>query len=678
MKIASVTTTNFKGSTQVDYLRGLDLFVGPNGSGKTRLQQALILALSGAVPHHVDDTNIELLDLFTKSEGVGLMKVGVEFSTGNGIDSIMREFMVVQKDGKDSVKQNITLLPITTGGVQEAERKIKSVIGDFPVMLDLNRFVRMSDAQRQQLIFEFSPISDMYGSDNLVADLVAVLEEIKSDETVARPILSELAGYVALDIRTTIRQVGLWLKDRESGLRKSIKGNAGASNASIQTATTDGKQSLRHVVDIKGDIAKVRDQQRELLGDIAEARNTRVRIKTLEDDKKTLGDRIQAEQTKFDAKSITVLRKKIETAQAALRTIDGGAHERLDKWADEVETRKEKLREMKSRLDKDRANLADATERRDLVKEGNCPVCAQPTKSVIGAFNDVVKNLTAICSAGEDLVDVEVRAINDDILNLNSARKQFEENERFNRQQNDVISIAQRQLSIAEGAAEGVQVLVDRLKELRDTKIEGKSLDVAMAEGQSRGLDERTMQLENELHTKESYDTRVLLAKESALKAKQGEQSLAIIKVLSSKLNEIRREIVQNALEPIRQEASELFALAKQSGEFNFLLVDGRGNDVFKFGWNVESLLGKMFIDFDSLSTAQQLYTLVSLMAPLIHRGSPQLRVLLLDNIEVVDHTNRENFLELLRAAAKYHDNIIVASSAEMPWIDGVTIHQLS
>ena len=220
-----------------------------------------------------------------------------------------------------------------------------------------------------------------------------------------------------------------------------------------------------------------------------------------------------------------------------------------------------------------------------------------------------------------------------------------------------------------EGTLAHVEVLENRLKEI-DAYKHDNTLNIDEAEMQLQALSTRGSNLQKELGDRIAYDTKIIQAKEAAAAAKKADATLRTVKDMQEQLRMMKWEIVREALEPIREKASLIFT-ANQIGkraEFDFLFEDARGNEVFKFGWKIENELGSMFVDFDSLSTAQQLFTLVAVLAPLIELGNPKFRILTLDNCEVVSEEYRPAFIEeLVRAKVLCLDNIIIASSSEYP-----------
>src|SRR5258708_5799299 len=96
--------------------------------------------------------------MFSRRPEVTTMTVGVVFDGSDELKEIEREFVLSRKDGKDKVSKGINLLPALKGNQGEMDRRVVSIIGEFPVMLDVHRFIRLSDAKRAELIFSFCKI----------------------------------------------------------------------------------------------------------------------------------------------------------------------------------------------------------------------------------------------------------------------------------------------------------------------------------------------------------------------------------------------------------------------------------------------------------------------------------------------------------------------------------------
>ena len=667
MKITRLGTSEFKGGTDVLSLSGLDIITGNNGSGKTRLLQAIQLGLSGAVPHPIEDRSIDLIELFTR-DGEDNMSVSMDFEPSQ---NFIRGFSIAKSAGKDSVKQTIRVgeesLPTSIG-----DATIKNLVGDFPIMLNIHEFIRMSDAKRAELIFKFCPIDKEKTRHQILAINNSVFAKHKTE--VMNPVCVWLDNNDGVGVAMVLK----YLKEQESLLRKTIKENQAAGMGNVKSSATDGKSSLRHIEDITTDLTQTKSSWASLIQSIEQSKATTQAHSRLNAEKAQLTDQIEQKKKLVNPDAIVEMKAKIAVLEKDVDEAD------LDDKR--IEESKERLRVLKFdwALAKDivaqKRHLWSSTRYRlDFISGGKCPACGQATKDTMSEMGkDVValENELGVAIKAQDLLSDEWKkeeTVQSGLLAAHDEKVKMV---------NTLINEAHRLRNLVANAEGGLAYLMDmqkKLDELNHTKIDGEMVNLDEAELQKQGLEESMKNLTAELERKRDYDTKITQAKSMLLKAKQAEHDLEMVKELTDKTTNLRWEIVKEALEPIKKEASELFSVCGQKATFDFQFMDRRGNEVFKFGWMFAGEVYDSFVDFDSLSTAQQLFTIISLLAPLIHRGNPKLRLLMIDNVEVVDEVNRRGFLSLLIEAKRFHlDNLIVASSLPYGvYPSDITVHSL-
>jgi septum formation topological specificity factor MinE len=671
MKLTSVTLQNFKGGDRQIQLGGLDILEGENGSGKTRVIQAMQLALSGQVPHAIEPRNIDVLELFSKGPNVREMIVEVE-TDNTAFPGVARRFTLNRKNGKDSVSQEIRLTQGTPfQPPTEAEKKVREHIGEFPIMLDVHKFIRMSDQERAKLIFSFCPVDvKKWTAEAIVSRLTSYCAYEKLEAVLVVEVITGLSETikVAYQPATFLSLLLDAAKAKESALKKEEKNNAGSALASIQLAASDGKRSLRNAQDIRDDIANARRDESKLIGNIAESRATQDANTRLDQERRDLTDRIAKERERIKPEAFDALRAELAELKMKHNPIDESLS-KLEQKRSQIEAYSNDLASFNGDLKAADAEIARIQETVTSLESGACPTCGQVASGVLEGFLSKLDGAKLQrTQSAQDVKETEayVRELKGQLTLM---LKEMDDQNRANAELQTAITAKQTEITRLEGASQGIVSLETRLAELNHTRADGLSINIAEAEINLGATRERITALEAELKEKQEYDTKISLAKEAAAKSKKAEDSLAIVKVLIKEIQAIRFEIVKEALKPVSAEAGELFCSfsggAGLSATFSFQFEDLRGNEVFKFGWVIDSVLGEMFVDFDSLSTAQQTFTLVALLAPLIHRGSPELRVLLLDNVEVISERYRADFIAMLDATiGRYLDNVIMASSS--------------
>ena len=158
MKAKEIYFTNFKGQTARQPLTGKDLFIGRNGSGKTTRIQALSLAMLGHVPENGKKAQ-ETFKLATGEDMTAGMKLDSGFDFAR---TLTRNVKTDKKTGATSVtiSESVNVLP-GKGEKNDTQKKarISAEVGDFAVMLDIDEFLKLSDAKRRDFFYSLSPIS---------------------------------------------------------------------------------------------------------------------------------------------------------------------------------------------------------------------------------------------------------------------------------------------------------------------------------------------------------------------------------------------------------------------------------------------------------------------------------------------------------------------------------------
>jgi hypothetical protein len=540
-------------------------------------------------------------------------------------------------------------------------------------MLNVFEFIRLSDEKRAELLFSFCPVDAAKWNVAVIRERMKqavkeLLPATATDNPDALKLFEQLGKFISPNLQQSMIDGLAWLKKRKSEIEKEKKQNAAASVGAVNLEAKDGKKSFRHVEDIRTDIAKEKENERRLVEDIASAKSTADGIKRLENEKKQLGEQIEKAKAETGAERIGTLKRQIEETKVKIVSIPDSEREAIAG----IETNLSELKQEKITIEFDmrthRSLLSKAEDGVKKFESGNCPTCGQSAVTSVLFIHEEIKSYEQLIASDERALETVQSKIENASLDCAERTRDIREKEKNNSGYQQLVNDLERQLATLVGQSSGVKTLEARLDALNKTKIEGTSLNADEAELQLQGIRNRIGTLETELSEKNQYDTKVRLMKESSLKAKQSEELSVIVKALIEEVQNVRREMVQDALQPVKAEAKELLAVTGINAEFTFQFEDTRGNDVFKFGWLIHHQYGQMFVDFDSLSTAQQIFTLISLLSPLIHRGNPKLRMLLLDNCEVVHEQYRTAFVELLeKAHGRFLDNIIIASSAEYP-----------
>ena len=154
--IMEIAIENMKGQTVTQSFTGKNIIIGKNGSGKTTRIQALGLAMLGFIPGQ-GATSQSTFKFATGDK----MSVSMKTSKFGFSRTFAREEKLNKKTGERtvSIKESLTVSP-SQGERTATEKKerILQEIGNFPVALDFNKFLELSDAKRRDFIYSLSPI----------------------------------------------------------------------------------------------------------------------------------------------------------------------------------------------------------------------------------------------------------------------------------------------------------------------------------------------------------------------------------------------------------------------------------------------------------------------------------------------------------------------------------------
>lgn len=175
-RVATLSATNFKGSTFTHRLAPVTLFHGRNAAGKSSRIEALTLALLGYLP----GVGKKGSDLFARLSSGAAMGVGVDFDNPafNGGQGVGRRW----REAKGSVKYE---------GSGDAL--------DFPaVALDPDEFLGLSGPEQVKALFRAVQLPPGMTVDALCRRAADAVDkaDVEGDHSIRRPIQQELADWV--------------------------------------------------------------------------------------------------------------------------------------------------------------------------------------------------------------------------------------------------------------------------------------------------------------------------------------------------------------------------------------------------------------------------------------------------------------------------------------------------
>lgn len=609
--ITEVTFSNFRGGTLSVPLTGLDIITGMNGIGKTRILQAVQLAISGTVPHPIEERNIETAELFTRQIGRDTLTVGLTLD--GPLPTFERIFSRSNKNGSETISQEFSFPDKKDEKVKAGTARLAELFGSFPIMLDVHKFIRMSDEQRAQLMLSIGPFDPQkWNEASLREIIVSHGYENELDQEVIRKAFEANKEALTVNIRAGIIDLIEWFKKEESSLAKSVKQFTAAAQGNVALNQTDGKTSMRPLPTIAAELEQARKDYTQLSVTIRDAKASR---DAYQRSKETL--------------------KRLEVALAELPTVEElqKSAKTEEEFLESSKPALEELKKQKEEAEHIQAELDGCTEKDDTP----CPICGQAA----GRPLELARMLQSVNARIIELQEVQ-RAVDNSWNMVHTFNARIREREDKEHQKKAILDLKP------------------------DTAVNIEEMELTL-----EALKKKGESLSKEHTDRVTYDANLAQIKKAAASMKEAEEGLKTVKAVREQLRLIRWQIVKETLEPIRAKTSYLFSSVwSAEASFEFRFEDARGNEVFKFGWNIENELGNIFVDFDSLSTAQQLFTLVAVLSPLIEMGSPKFRLLMLDNCEVIHAELRSSFVHLLAKAKEMCslDNILIASSSAQAW----------
>lgn len=691
--ITEIRMENIKGQTDTQRLTGKDIFIGRNGSGKTTRVQSLGLAMLGNVPGR-GKTSAETIKFATSDDmTVGLKTEEFEFSR-----NFTKEVKRNAKTGetKTSVKETLNVSP-GKGERTATEKKMRIVdeIGNFPVMLDFNEFLSLTDTNRRKFIYSLSPISsDSWDKERLLnflneKMLTAELEEnsVEQYEITKQLIVAALDEYHdKQDIQDGLVSMIDWVEKESTYWKRKQADSQGAvrqmSDMKNELAETD-----RNIAETKKELEELRNNlievEKKIAADTEKKRTIDSRLNRIEELK---GEIKLVNETEINTDTLA-LDKEIAGLTASI-PLPVDVESKLKPFNDEIAALNNQVNEQrrtvngfKEQIMAVEANVQtlDGTLRQVSKMTGTCVISQMIScnKDFTGFDGFVDKK-----KQESQIVLTELRAkLDESETVLNQLLQQVADKER---EKTNVFTEAQvvqaeregvtEQIKVKEAARQNTLSLIDR-KENKLTSLRGELDklvntktdpigDIGIMEKQVIGTRARIAELNVQVDEKDKSKQTLILMNENSLQNNEAQYKANALKVLNESLGAkgVQGELVKEILEPIRLQIEENLKLMEFEQVPYFQTESDTGKEVFEFGWINER---GHEVNFDALSTGQQTIFLAAMMMTIIDRAQPKLRILVMDNL---NHLDKQNFQLLINGLDKLSDkvdNIILAGALE-------------
>ena len=701
--ITGIEFKNFKGQTEVQPLTGMDIFTGRNGVGKTTRNQALGLALLGYVPKNGKTTS-ETFKLATGDE----MSVGLRTDNFRFTRSFIKEEKTVRKTGEVSIKikENITVSP-GKGEANDTARNARIVeeVGNFPVLLDFNEFLALSDAKRRDFIYSLSPINSSFWNKEQIEKyldrslLTLNLKMNNYDQfTAMNELISEaMAEYpegfgVQEGLQSMLdwvnREKLIWTqkqKDSQGAVRQlgDMKNELQETDRNIVTMEEEQSKlqeqlvSTEKLITADAEKKKAIDKRTKRLADLAELiKAISVREHDITDYavliealRKSLVDSKEVDLKPFTDNQ-TEIRKKVKATEAAKRIM-----------LDEMSGIKSTVKTLEESL----INTSGMTGQCLIHAMISCPKDFTGFDGYVDtkkaeAAEIMAKLKIEIGKLSKKIAELETEEANV-VTNMNTILNASNTVNKTNTEVNTKIGALMNQKTVAEVAEKDA---VNKLKMYQDesTRLLNEPIEavtgVDLLEKTAVGVRDRITELTATIKVKGKAKQSLLLLQQSILDNKKSEYKSSCLKSISEQLGAkgIQGELVKELLEPITQVLGSYLKIMGFDNDPFFQTESDTGKEIFQFGWINEK---GHHVNFDALSTGQQTIFLAALMLVIIDRAQPKLRILVIDDMNHLDKINFQLAVDGLAKVKDKLDNIILAGAIAFDFVaDGWNVCDLS
>lgn len=687
-KILEIIMNNIKGQKTVQKLTGKDIICGPNGVGKTTRLQALGISLLGYVPGQGKKPE----ETFKHSSS-DVMEVGLKTEDF----SFTREFKKKSSRNKDgstkvSIQQSVNVSPSKSESkLAEKEARILAELGNFPVMLDFNEFLNLSDSKRREFIYNLAGFkSEEWTKDRVeryLEDKLLTMElEVNNPEQyeILKEIISDaLAEYPDnYDINMGLQSMIDWAKVKLSSWNDEKKKSESAAKklAELKNQLTDTDRDLKVN---KEELEKLQDQlikcEKQISEDTQKKRNIDLRLSKIE---KLQAD-IAAEQAKVCEINSVEISETIKNLKASMKPAVDNTEKlkSIDNEIADLQAQEEKLLndkdEVKEKGIKLKAQIETTQNLLDKVKDvgGTCVLdkrikCDKDFSKFISFTEKEIKTWSIqrdiLADTYKEIISKE-NQLNDKYKQLALDKKAIEQEEiklgRDNNLTNSQINTLESQMNYIKSfdslKAEKIKNLQADLEKLQAEKIDPIAPIETLIK-QSDGIKGQISTLKIKIQEEEEARITLSNLKSSMIDSKKADYYSISFKSLNEALGAkgLQGELMKETLEPMQNEIQANLNSMGVDNKFYFNTESESGKEIFQFGW--KDKFGEKR-NFDALSTGQQMILLIAMLTTFIVKSNPNTKVLAIDNIENLDSDNLKKVIAGLNKISDKLDNIILS-----------------
>lgn len=663
-KVVNITTKNTKGIDIAEPLTGREIYLGPNGIGKSARLEALIIGLQGYLPWLGKTPESTFQIASDDSVSVNLACDG-GFSFGRTV----RRKTTNHKDGSKSYKYQTSCSVFPDEGEGNDTEKLKRItdeVGNFSIMFDLDEFLKMSDDKKRAFIFQLSsPESHGWSKERVLEEIAAFKSFIEPRWDDTKTISDNISGLYA-QVASEHRDARAVKKDKDAAKVEIIK---------MRQQLTD--EATQDVIDLEAQLKELRRQKIGMTRDVSKAEQA------AESHKKIIAKIEKNKEAKIELShkkpiDLSPYGDQLAKQESLLEDAQGDiliARENV-KGAQDSE---KKLAKQISDAEIEMAQKDERNKIREIIttiENVGCPLLGSDCSSDLAGYK--VK-LEERWQENDDLIIKTLRPARDKLIlglgrcskTLETAQQWVKSLESTEKTSTAMIKNIERKMAGAKQSnrdTETTQTALDReesnLKDLlRDSPA---AIDTTVAKRTLEALDNQIDGLEKEKKKAEEIKNIMLNFENANVAAEEAKEKVEQLDKLYKALGPtgIQAAIMNDVIGPISKTVNNLLAYipAEGGGKYSIKinLLDMNGKETFE----IIRPTANGDIPYNSLSGGQQILFGTALVTALILLENPPVKALCIEAAEL-DSGSFFRLIDALDNIGKDIDNIMIASCSD-------------
>lgn len=636
MHIAQVKLHDFKGFGGEAELYKKTLLLGANGSGKSRILEAIALAITGYDRDEFGQPVKRVLDILNNRATTGTtdMLVGIEWDNGFSVE---RQFQLAKNDAGKQIARCYPSLNEKT--VKAVDARVESEIGFLPEMFNIFPILSKNAMEMRKYFLGLCETKAWSWS-----ELVDKIKKVIGNTEIDKALLDQMEQIFQDNklIEENLHALISLLSSEYSRLNKEVK-QYEANTGTI--ADMKQRYDQDRINELKEEIAKLEALEHGLRNDINTYILRNEQIKELED---SLG-----EDNKVDVETLKTTILQLQEGITDYVPLD------YKHWKTELETceeNRDKLEYIVQHLEEEITSL-QAFQENEI-----CPTCGQNIEGVLVKNEKIIKALQVDLQKEESSLDsilLQISEIKTKIATLDDEKASHNRQSRFYERQ---VSDLKAQLTVAKSRQKDEKKLAELKKKVSDVSHETLN-------GQLKKMEIKLSTNKDELRAQEAARDSLDGFRKAVLGSKEAAGRLEQIKVMQKAIGYkgIAGNVLRTAIKPFEASMNSLLSEIDKSftGHINFESAAGR--EVFDL-----MLSG---VSSKSISTGQRALFLSALQISLLAEQCLKYKCAFIDNIEAIDDFEKEGHrrTKFVKTLCRFVDEGLIdqfigASSSGINW----------